>query len=78
MGATCEILAGCPFFNSDGGSKPATAAALKIEYCLSPRHRRCARLAVAEALGTVPLSLRPDDLHEAIDLIAFHKKDMAG
>lgn len=69
--ATCELLAGCIFFNDKMSNLAAAATFLKDRYCTGD-NRDCARYLVFKAFGRekVPRDLFPNDIDRANTLIS--------
>ena len=70
---SCELLAGCKFFNDKMKNIPKAVEAMKRLYCLW-NYKQCARFRVASNLSKnkVPVDLFPSDTIRAKIIIAQH------
>lgn len=68
--ATCECLAGCPFFNDKMPMEGGLATIYKTRYCQGA-FDQCARYKVfkAKGKGSLPISLYPNMLKKANEII---------
>ena len=72
--ASCECLAGCPFFNDKMEMMPAMSNMYKKNFCLSD-YSDCARFMVFKTLGkpSVPVDLFPNQKERAEQIIKKSK-----
>jgi hypothetical protein len=68
----CPKVEKCPFFHDRMASKPSTAELYKRSYCQGD-NSTCARWVASKVLPTVPLTLFPNQLDKAKELIAAAK-----
>lgn len=70
--ANCPKIEKCPFFHDRMASKPSTAEMYKRSYCQGD-NSQCARWVASKVLTAVPVTLFPNQLDRAKELIAEAK-----